>query len=280
MKIITVLTFTILYTCVHAKETVYTGSTPAHAVVREFLDISRTDSIDFIRWKLVVKDNQFQLSCSYGLCQPGTSGFSNEKKVSFYGSVNVHNNYFELQHQNRTFYLTELNSNLVHMLDKNKNLLLGNGGWSFTLNNISPVKSNQFNYIAHQSTRASFMVFEGRTPCRPLAEMIGRDPSPACNKLKWYFILYTDPATGKPSHYLARGTQYRKQTMQRGNWDMITGNDGRKIYRLDPEKKEKAIHLLTADDTILLFCDPSGNLLVGNEDFSFTLSRTVDREPK
>lgn len=122
------------------------------------------------------------------------------------------------------------------------------------------------------------MVFEGRTPCRPLSQLIGRKDSEACNKLKWYVILYTDPATGKPSHYLKGGRGYKKETMNKGNWDIITGNDGRIIYRLDPEKEKLATHLLTADNTILLFTLPDGTPLVGNEDFSYTLSRTTDRQ--
>ena len=66
--------------------------------------------------------------------------------------------------------------------------------------------------------------------------------------------------------------------MHKGKWDIITSQDGRITYRLDPEKNEKAIHLLTADNTILLFTHPDGSPLVGNEDFSYTLSQTVDHE--
>jgi len=51
------------------------------------------------------------------------------------------------------------------------------------------------------------------------------------------------------------------------------------MYILDPEKKNAAVHLLRVDENILLFTDPDGNLLVGNQDFSFALNRTVDKEP-
>ena len=133
MKIITVLTFTFLYTLCSAKEIVYHGCSPVDMPVREFLNISRTDSIDFIRWKLVLNHNQFQLDCSYGLSQPNTNGFSNEQKVSFSGSFKKEGQYLELLHNDLKFYLLEININLVHLLDKDRKMLKGNGGWSYTL---------------------------------------------------------------------------------------------------------------------------------------------------
>jgi hypothetical protein len=275
--ILTVLTLTILYSFAYGKKTAYQGSTPACAAVREFLDISRADSIDFIRWELVLNGDRFSLDCNYGLSKPNTDGFIDGKRASFSGTLNKKDHLYELRHGPDIFYVLEINGNLVHLLDKNKDLLKGNGGWSYTLNNIAPTPTSQFFYPVSTKNREAVMAFEGRTPCDPLSEQIGRG-SAACYKLKWYMILFTDPATGKPSHYLMGGTAYRKVTMQKGNWDIIKGKDGRTIYRLDPEKKEKAIHLLTADNTILLFTSPDGSPLVGNEDFSFTLSRTVDRE--
>jgi hypothetical protein len=276
-NILAVLTLTLLCRCTHAKETAYTGSTPACATVREFLDISRSDSMDFIRWKLVLKDDSFTLDCSYGLCQPNTPGFSNEQKAIFSGTLNRKDHLFELRHGPAIFYILEINGNLIHLLDKNKDLLKGNGGWSYTLNNINPIATSQFFYPGPIKNPEREMTFEGRTPCSPLSEQIGKG-SAACYKLKWFMVLYTDPATGKPSHYLMGGRGWRIETMQKGNWDIIKDRNGRTIYRLDPEKKGKAIHLLTAGNTILLFTDPAGTPLVGNEDFSFTLSRTANRE--
>lgn len=182
MKIITVLTFTFLYTFCSAKEIVYHGCSPVDMPVREFLNISRTDSIDFIRWKLVLKHNQFQLDCSYGLCQPNTNGFSNEQRVSFSGSLKRQGQYLELLHNNLKFYLLEININLVHLLDKDKKMLKGNGGWSYTLCKISPVQTGEFNIPVKASARPRYMAFEGRTPCNPLSQMIGRG-SPECIKL-------------------------------------------------------------------------------------------------
>jgi hypothetical protein len=271
-----VLTLTMISFFAGAKEIMYTGSTPADATVREFLNISRTDSIDFIRWKLELNGNKFSLDCSYGLCQPNTPGFRNELKAVFSGTVSFKGHLFELRHNQDVLHILEINFNLIHLLDKNNNLLKGNGGWSYTLNNVKPDANSEFFYASASGKPEQMMAFEGRTPCQPLSKQIGRG-SDACYKLKWYMILYTD-AAGKPAYYLMGGRAYKKETMQKGNWDIITGKGGRTIYRLDPEKKDKATHLLTAGNTILLFTDPAGTPLVGNEDFSFTLSRTQDRE--
>src|SRR5689334_17727982 len=59
MKLLPIcLLFIFINSCANAKEAIYTGSTPANSVVKAFLGIPLKDSIDFIRWKLVVNDNR------------------------------------------------------------------------------------------------------------------------------------------------------------------------------------------------------------------------------
>jgi hypothetical protein len=277
-SILAVLTFVLVCCNASGKETVYTGSTPVDKAVREFLNISLTDSIDFMRWKLVLKHDRFELSTGYGLCLPNTKGFRKEYRAGFSGSLSKQDHLYQLTYQGKTFYLLELNPNLVHLLDENKNLLIGNGGWSYTLNNTAPVTTGQVFLPETKNGRDTVMAFEGRTPCDPISKLLGLD-NPACLKLKWYMILYSD-ANGNPSHYLMGGTAYRKETMRRGKWDIIKGKDGRPIYRLNPELGPQALHLLPAGNTILLFVHPDGSPLVGNEDFSYTLSRSKDREAR
>src|SRR5688572_16330809 len=70
-----------------AKVSIYEGSTPAHHDVREFLNISLTDSIDFIKWQLAIESGTYKLNCRYGLAKGGTDGFSNEKKILVAGKI-------------------------------------------------------------------------------------------------------------------------------------------------------------------------------------------------
>ena len=280
MKIISsILVLMIICCCANGKESVYQASTPAHLVVRNFLGISLQDSIDFIRWKLTMRANNYALNCQYGIGKPNTNGFIDEKRVVFTGKLSKQGNYYLLQQQGRTIYLFEVNNNLLYLLDKNKNMLVGNGGWSYALNNVAPVKTDQFNLSIKQNRLPASMAFEGRTPCKELSKLMGSNRSGECYKMKWYIILFTDPATGKPTYYLKGGRGYKKETMARGKWEIVTNKNGRVIYKLDPEKQQFAVHLLKADDNILFFTDADGNLLVGDEDFSYNLNRTKDREP-
>ncbi len=167
--------------CASAKETVYTGSTPAHDEVRAFLDISRTDSIDFIRWKLAIDGDRYIVKCNYGLSKPNTPGFSNGQWVEFTGAVTKEQYYYALKRGTKTFYLLIINSNLLHLLDKQKNFLVGNGGYSYVLNNTSPVSSANFQTNVKQKAPSAVMAYEGRTPCKELSKLTGRSRSDACN---------------------------------------------------------------------------------------------------
>jgi hypothetical protein len=281
MKIFSsLLVLAICCSCASGKETVYRGSTPAHQSVRAFLGISLTDSIDFIRWELVLKHSKYELRCQYGIGKPGTPGFIDEKRAEFSGELEKKNNYYNLRHEDKTYSLLEINPDLLYLLDDNKNLLVGNGGFSYVLNADKPVRSDQFNFKSKQASRKPSMAFEGRTPCQELSALLGLEKSSACDKLKWYFIFYTDSLTGKPSYYLTGGTAYRKETMARGKWEIMTGKDGRIIYKLNPEKYAYSLYLLKADDNILFFTDAEGRLLVGNRNFSYALNKREREYPR
>src|SRR6187402_3791455 len=166
MKLIaTFLWFTLLASCANSKETNYTASTPAAPLVRTFLGISLTDSIDFIRWKLSLTNKKYSLECSYGIGKPNTNGFYDEKKVVLNGIAKRENNNYILENGKHVLKLAELNANLLHILNKNNTLLIGGGGWSYALNNIAPTTSNQINLTAKQSILKDSIVFQGRTLC-------------------------------------------------------------------------------------------------------------------
>ena len=147
-------------------EKVFVGSTPANSVVRIFLGISLTDSIDFIRWKLVLRDGQYQLECNYGIGKPNTNGFINGgKRVEWKGSFSKQENIYQFNYSNRKLKLFELNPNLLHFINNDRHLLVGNGGWSYTLNSISPISSNLANVSTSPISIKDSVAFEGRTPC-------------------------------------------------------------------------------------------------------------------
>lgn len=252
---------------------IYVGSTPAHADVRDFLEIPLTDSVDFIRWKLRMRPGTYELECKYGLSKAGTPGFVNEQTVSLRGELKKDKNQYSLTHSLKKLFIVEVNTDLLHLLDQNKNMLVGNGGYSYSLNSTLPVQTDEFNIPAEKTLVKEPLVFEGRTPCQRLATLMGLNKTAACNKMKWYIVLYTDSTTRQPSYFLSGGMGYRKESMQRGKWKISNGKNGRIIYELTFPDRANSVHLLKGDKNILFFTDGEGRLLVGNEDFSYVLNR-------
>lgn len=118
-----------------------------------------------------------------------------------------------------------------------------------------------------------FGVFDGRTPCHELVVEFTRFPSfPGCLKIKWRLTLYQDSSTGEPSTYLSMGTS----TFREGTWSILQGMEGDSdevIYQLNLEEGQQPLSFLHVDENHLFLMDRDMNLLVGNELFSYTLSR-------
>jgi hypothetical protein len=263
----------LIASCASGKEKTYTGSTPADIVIRVFLDVPLSDSIDFIRWKLILRDNQYQLHCNYGIGKPNTNGFMNSgKKIELSGTLKKEKNYFQLWNGNKTLNIAELNVDLLHFLNTDNSLLVGNGGWSYTLNNITPSATDQINIIAKQTALKDSIAYVGRTPC-DIPGVI--DPGTECYKLKWYIVLYANAEKNKPGTYKVYGTPYRKAGGKTGNWKIIARKNGRIIYQLNDDNGNGFLYLLKLDEHILVFTDAHEKLLVGDEDFSYTLNRSA-----
>ena len=271
----------VIFCCVFTAQgkSTYVGSTPPDQVVRKFLNISLTDSIDFIRWKLEIGSSAFELECQYGLAKAGTPGFTKDNNLIVTGQLTKAGDYYHLRHNDKQIFLLEINANLLLLLNQQKQMLVGNGGYSYALNNIDPVKTDQYKIHAVQSSPSHPLIFEGRTPCQELSALLGLGKSEACDKLKWYFVFYTDSVTGKPSHYLKAGMGYTKQNMEKGQWEIITKKNGQIIYKLSPANKTYTLYLLKGDENILFFIDRDGRPLVGNENFSYLLNRKREAGP-
>jgi hypothetical protein len=277
MKIISLSLLIAFSSCVHGKENSFTGSTPAGPVVRNFLGISLTDSIDFIRWNFIFEDNKYSLTCNYGIGKPSTNGFINGGKiVKLKGEFTRNKNYLQLVNEGKKLNLAELNQNLLHIADNNKNLLIGTGGWSYTLNNLAASESDQFSLSPLPIVLKDSMSFHGRTPCQ------GIDSRRECQKLKWSVVFYADPKTNQPTTYRIKGTTFEhhdpgteQNGPRTGPWKINKGKDGRIIYQLDFYDKRRPLYLLKLDDNNVIFTDEKGNLLVGDLDFSYSLSRKL-----
>ena len=138
---------------------------------------------------------------------------------------------------------------------------------------LYPSVTDQININAKRTVLKDSMAFEGRTPCN----VPGIIPAGVqCYKLKWYIVLYANAKKNDEGTYKVFGTAYRKQEPKTGNWQIITGKNGRIIYQFN-DKENGFLYLLKLDEHILVFTDAQGKLLVGNEDFSYTMNRIVNR---
>jgi hypothetical protein len=262
-----------LFACAGGQTVTYVASTPPHPCIRAFLDIPATDSIDFIRWKLVFDKDNYQLECNYGIGKPNTNGFiNNGKNVALKGVFAKQGEQYTLYNKNKRIQMLALNGNLVHLQDEHQNLLVGNSGWSFTLNRENPVDDSEAKITVKQTHLPDSMVFYGRTPCNGFREIKSLGISPSCYKLKWEVVLFRDPVSGRPSVFRSRGTLFRKNGGQTGTWEIVTNGSGANVYRLALHNKE-FLDLLPIDENLLVFLNSDGQLLTGDEDFSYTLNR-------
>ena len=91
---------------------------------------------------------------------------------------------------------------LLHLLDEDKSLMNGTGGWSYTLNRAEMAEkpgveapTSEMSYpIAPAATGSNvFGVFEGRTPCNGISRELNRPEKAGCIKAKWRVTLYQKP---------------------------------------------------------------------------------------
>lgn len=265
MKPVSFLLLWLLAACAHATNT-FTGSTPPNAVVRDFLGISLRDSIDFIRWKITLEEDAYRLTCHYGIGKPNTNGFLNDGvQLALTGSLKKEKNCYVLQNKSKRLLLLEVNANLLHLLDGDHNLLVGNDGWSYTLNSENPgdglfLKTQPASIVLRDSA-----VFEGRTPCLP-----GNRNASDCYKQKWVIVLFSDKDAKQPTAFRLKGS-ISGHRLRTGDVSIVHSGANQNLFRLRYDDKD--FYLQPIDPDVLVFTDNRGALLVGNEDFSFTLNR-------
>ena len=251
-----------------AKEMNFTASTPANREVRDFLMISQGDSIDFIRWKLkIVNLKEFDLSCSYGISKPNTNGFIDEKKVQIKGIVNFSDRTLTLNHHDKSLSMQVLNNNIVHLLNKDGSMMVGNGGWSYTLNSIKPVPDGELKFKSKNAIFKDSIVFEGRTPCRGIEELTEGRTRPECYKKKWLIYLYKSSPSASSGTY-----KIGSMTSKKGEWKLKEGRSGQIIYSRDLKNGHR-LDLLQTDENIVYIMDENGMIMVGDHDFSYSLNR-------
>ena len=200
------------------------------------------------------------------------STIEGDYKISSRNNLNVLN----LTNKSSTLSLIEINENLLHLLTGTNKLMVGNGGWSYTLNRKQPIEMNQPLTVFQKSSTPKVVeiTYEGRTPCKELAEDYNITHEKECLKLKWLIKLYRDKKTFEPTTYTISRTLERSKLIQ-GKWKIVTDASGAQIIELYSETGDLSVLLLTGNENVLFFMSKKRKLFTGNKDFSYTLNRRL-----
>ncbi len=125
--------------------------------------------------------------------------------------------------------------------------------------------------------RKLYGTFDGRTPCRELADQLSQSGGPECIKIKWRLRLHVDSISNHPAGYELTSSVFKRDKPQTGNWKILRGtfkDPDAMVYELQITDKP-SLYFQCADNNILFFLTPDKKLRVGNRDFSYTLNRVV-----
>jgi hypothetical protein len=279
-----------------AGESVYSGTSPCEAPIRDLLGINDGDSAEIIEWNLVLNfdstatdPSKYELRATYGRTvpnQPGLAGGGKTivRKGSCKISKGIKNDpearVIELSGALNLQFLT---ANLLHILNADRSLMVGHGGWSYTLNNAleaekvvppdlaATAPDMSYTIAPLASGPEVFAIFEGRTPCLGIAKELKIPVHSSASKAKWRLTLYQNPQTQAPTTYKIEGTLFRPNSRQ-GTWSVVTQGK-QKFLKLDGAAGEQTIHLKQGDENVLFFVHADFTYFIGSSDFSYTLNR-------
>lgn len=270
----------------------FVGTTPCDAQARRFVGIAASTPCERITWRLALSggSSTYTMTAAFGMQMSGGPGLMDGG-----GTAQLRGSWSALQGTNtdpnavvyrltdeasgRSATFAKIGDNLIHLLNDDRSLAVGNASWSYTLNRTPSVRGvvagGQPAADTSMAKRAAG-VYEGRTPCHELVRDLGVSAPDDCSKLKWRLTLLQDAATGAATTYTLEGTLYRSHPLT-GTWTIVTdARTKRIVYRLSMERPATSLSFIKADDNILFFLDSAGAYRVGNDAFSYTMNRSAD----
>jgi hypothetical protein len=253
-----------------------------------------------IRWNLTLhhdpktrEPTAYQLQCDYQTTVAGTPKPETQKHTVkmngrwAIGKGTKWNSEAVVYELNGALALFQLNRDILHVLNPDRSLMIGNGGWSYTLNRRESAEiqgtpapppatpPESYTILPLEKGPEVFGVFAGRTPYEGIVRHLNQDTNARGTKLKWLVTLFQDPETKAPTTYRLEGTLFRRNVRE-GNWTIRHGtptDPSAVVYELEPTKTQSGLSLLKGDDNVLFFLDSKRKPLVGHMDFSYTLNR-------
>ena len=274
----------------------FIGSTPRGPEMSAALSIPASNDVE-CTWTLDLFEDEnhtptrFALKCEYGkydyqkpkssqkreaLTKEGKWKLGKSSKVPQLRTIELDNG----------VSLCEISKNVLHILSPKRELLVGDGGYSYSLNradaaekpgdwHLAVAKPDGPPYkIAPVSTGANvYGVFEGRTPYKGIADQLKHPWDEGNIKAKWRITLYQDEKTKAPSEYKVEGSLFKPEP-RTGKWSLKNG-EGDKWPRmiLEATATQPELVLLVGDENVLFITDKKGEPLVGHAEFSYTMNR-------
>jgi hypothetical protein len=277
----------------------FAATTPSDPAVMQQLGIPSGTASEVIEWSLVLREDpitaapiSYELSYAYGMTQRNLPGLARDamrvqRQGTWTRTKGTKSRPTAIIELSSGLTLAEIEPRLLHILNPDRSLMVGNGGWSYSLNRTDAGEAAvpaSLSYgapdmpypISPVSAGPSvFGVFEGRTPCQRIARELQAAVERTCVKLKWRVTLYQNPGTHGPTSYKVEGSLFSGGARE-GRWTATpdaTGRAAGTLYRLESGGRSPALVLLKGDDNVLFFLERSMRLLVGRSDFSYTLDR-------
>ena len=265
----------------------FVGTTAAPAELLRFLGAPAGTQAELIEWSLsLMTSSQYTLHAAYGLTQPNYPGIQRDRReINRTGTWTARKGTKWSPSEDVVdlggLAFVRVGPNLLHVLSADRSLMTGTGAWSFSLNRtdaaepevdpslpstLGPGGSYTLSPVSTGPT--VYGVFEGRTPCLGVARLLERTVAPGCPKLKFRLTLFQNPDNRKPTTFKLEGTLYRSDRVE----GAYTVSD-KGVITLEGPNHATLISLLRVNDDVVMFLDRSGNLLVGNASFSYTLER-------
>jgi hypothetical protein len=278
---------------------VFVGSSPCTESISPVLQIPADANLQ-IRWNLTLYQNPktrepagYQLRCDYESTVAGAPKPENRKHTVkrkglwTIGKGTKWNEDAVVYELSGAVVLFQLNRDILHVLNPDRSLMVGNGGWSYTLNRAESAEKlgtpapppdappESYKILPLEKGPAVFGIFAGRTPYEGIVRHLNQDANARGTKLKWVVTLFQDPATLAPTTYRLEGTFFRSN-VRVGKWTIMHGtatDPNAMVYQLEPTKTQSGLSLLKGDENVLFFLDGNGKPFVGHANFSYTLNR-------
>lgn len=136
--------------CSKAQTRTFSGNSPCGGYVKSLLGIPAPADCDRVQWKVTLLQNAetraFRLNVIYGMqeqSRPGFAGGGTKKeiagkwKVTKGTPVNPEAVVYELKYDEQTLRFLKLGGSILHLLYTDRNLMIGDAGWSYTLNQVN-----------------------------------------------------------------------------------------------------------------------------------------------